>query len=209
MRLRALLGPPIILSIIWAAAIWWPSQRAISSANEELDQAQSQQLALITDIDRLNRTSELIPALDQDIAAVARSIPADAELEGFFATLAQAADDSGVRVNLVSPTEVLDAATTDPNRPVPAGMTAVAISIEAEGDFVSVMSFATSLGELPRMVVVDQVGMIAVEGGTQLVVIDISLRVFSGGSTSAPSLPIEPGAANTLTDDELGLEPAG
>lgn len=202
MRLRALLGPPIILGLVWAGAIWWPSQRAISSANEEADQAQSEQLSLITDIDRLNQTSDLLPSLDRDIAAVARSIPSDAELEGFFATLALAAEQSGVRVNLVSPTEVLDAATTDANRPVPTGMTAVAISVEAEGDFNSVMAFATSLDDLPRMVVVDQVGMVAVEGGTQLVVIDMSLRVFSGGSTSAPSLAVEPNTAATLDLDE-------
>lgn len=179
MRLRALLGPPLVLALIWAAAIWWPAQRAISSATEELDQSESQQLSLITDIGRLDGTSEQQSDLEDDIAVIARSIPSDPMIDTFLNTLALSAEASGVRVNLVSPTEILDATTSDPNRPVPPGMSAIAIVMEAEGSFADVMTFLSSIDDLPRLIVIDQIGMVAVDGATQLIVIDLGLRIFA------------------------------
>ena len=179
MRLQALLGPPLLLGLIWAAAIWWPSQMAISSANEQLEQAESQQLLLVTDIDRLNQTSMQQSDLEADLAAIARSIPNDPHIDTFLGTLASIAEQNGVRVNLVSPTDILNGATSDPNRPVPTGMSAVAIALEAEGDFDDVMAFTSGLDDLSRLVVIDEIGMVALDGDTQLIIVDVSLRIFA------------------------------
>lgn len=179
MRLRALLGPPLLLALIWAAAIWWPSQMALSSANEQIDQSERQQLTLVADIDRLDQTSTQQSDLEADLADIARAIPSDPHIDTFLGTLASTAEQNGVRVNLVSPTDILNTATSDPNRPVPAGMSAIAIAIEAEGTFDDVMAFTSSLDQLSRLVVIDQVGMVALDGDTQLIIVDVSLRIFA------------------------------
>lgn len=184
MRLRALLVPPFILGLIFAAALWWPSQRAISSANDELDQAESQQLLLVTDINRLNQSSLQESGLEADLAAIARSIPNDPEIDTFLGTLASAAELNGVRVNLVSPTDILGAETSDPNRPVPLGMSAIAIAMEAEGSFDNVMTFVSGLDDLSRLVVIDQIGMVALDGDTQLIIVDLTLRIFATESSA-------------------------
>lgn len=208
----------MILGLVWGAAIWWPSQSAISSANEQLEQTQGEQLSLVAEIDRLNDASGQVPDLEGDLAAIARSIPGDPEIDSFLTTLAAAAAQNGVLINLVSPSELLEAGTTDANRPVPVGMTAVSVVLEAQGDFAEVMAFTSQLDQLTRLLVVDHIGMVAVDGQTQVIVIDLSLRIFAGGLTnqstaSATDITINPGdpagviaAANGL--DGIGRERA-
>lgn len=196
MRLRALLAPPLILGLVWGGTIWWPSRSAISSANDQIDRAQSGQLSLVAEIDRLNGVTSQLSDLERDLSEIARSIPSDPDIGDFLTTLAAAADQSGVRINLVSPSEILDSTTTDANRPVPAGMTAVSIIMEAEGDFAEVMAFTNQLDQMSRLVVVDHISMAAVDGAIQVIIVDLSLRIFAGGLTSRPS-----GSTNSLTID--------
>ncbi len=192
MRIRALLGPPLLLGLLWVGAIWWPSQMAISSADEQAERATSEQLALIADIERLDQSSTQQSDLEADLSAIARSIPSDPQVDAFLATLAAAAEQNGVRVNLVSPTGILDSATSDPNRPVPTGMSSVGIALEAEGSFEDVMRFTSSLDDLERLVVIDEIGMVALEGATQVIIIDVSLRIFASTTSSQTAIQ-EPG----------------
>lgn len=199
MRIRSLIGPPVVLTLLWLAAVYVPSQRSISSANDQLVQTQDDQLALVTEIDELNQSESQLPEVERDLEITALAIP-DAPMVGaFVATIAAAAADSGVQVNLVSPTEVLDITTNDPNRTVPSGLTAVVIAIEAEGTFENTMAFAAGLEDLSRLIVVDQLAMVAVDGSDQLIILDMTLRIFATGGPVAADVE----AADPFFDDAL------
>ena len=189
MRIRALLVPPLILGLLWALAVWWPSQQAISSANEQLDRSESEQLSLVTDIDRLNQAASQQSDFASDIATIARSIPSEPAIEPFLKELASSADQAGVQVSLVSPGEILDAGTADANRPVPVGLSAIAITLNFEGSYDEVMAFTTDLNRLSRLVIIDRVSMVANEGETERIVVDMNLRIFSSGTSTEETEP--------------------
>lgn len=192
MRFRAILGPPAVLVLLYTALVWWPSNNAVSSATEALDDTRSEQLALFTEIDRLNETALRLSDIDRDLEDIASLIPSEKNIDSFLDSVATSAEASGVLINLISPTEVLDVSTADATRPVPPGIEAVAFILEAQGDFDQVMAFVDSFDDLSRLVVIDQLSMVAVDGETQMIVIDMSLRIFSGGVASQTTQLAEP-----------------
>ena len=206
MRFAPLLGPPAALGLLWIGALWLPSQSAMEAAEVRLEQSQVDQLALVAEIDALNEIAEILPELQADLTAVAEAVPADPDIDAFLSAVASEAEASGVRVTLISPSQILDSASADASRPVPSGMNAIAFVLEAEGSFDAVMAFTSRLDELRRLVVVDRIGMSAIDGDEQVIVVDMSLRIFSGGIAPQQA---DVTTTSTVSPDQGAVEEGG
>lgn len=192
MRLKPLLLPPILLLAVWALAVWWPSTSAMSTADDRLAAALSEQQVLAAEIDTLSLVATQLPSIDASLADIATALPPEPEVEDFLALLSATATTSDVSVTLVTPNEILDGGSNDLDRTVPTGMTAVAMVIEAEGGFTEVMAFIGEMGELPRLVVIDQIGLASIDGDSNSIVVEMGLRIFSGGA-AASTLDVDAG----------------
>lgn len=186
MRRRALFGPPIVFGLLWAVAVWLPSQSAIAAANDRAAAAQDDQLALVADIDRLNQAAPRLSLLDVDLRLATELVPRDPAVDDFLAALAFEADRAGVLLTLVVPARL---ASVDPGLPV--GVDAVSVLVKADGGFEPMMDFIGSLDGLSRLVVVDRVTMSSAEDTTSSVSTEVSLRIFSNATAALAASPEE------------------
>jgi len=72
---------------------------------------------------------------------------------------------------------------------VPVGLSAIAITLNFEGSYDEVMAFTTDLNRLSRLVIIDRVSMVANEGETERIVVDMNLRIFSSGTSTEETEP--------------------
>jgi Tfp pilus assembly protein PilO len=159
--------------------VWWPFRSETASERDQLAQIQAEQLTLVATLDELNAATDLLGGFDADLERFAIAIPETLELPTFLRELDAQADAAGVQIDLVSPSEVLGGATRDSKRPVPPGMSSVSLSLTGQGPFESTMEFVNRLDDLPRLIVVDTLGLSAVDGNADQIIIDLELRVFT------------------------------
>lgn len=190
MTLRNLLLPPLVLGLLWVAAVWWPAQMLLEREQRELDTQQTQQLSLVSEIDELNQQTDILERIDADRARIDTAVPPNENIDEFLAVIAEQATSAGVNVRVVSPMQILGSDSADPFRPVPGGISAVVFSTSADGSFPAVMTFVRELQELDRMVVVDTLALSAVEGADR-VTVDLGFRVFTTGEGEVSSTGVE------------------
>lgn len=201
MRLRALILPPLVIALLWAGLVWWPSGSMISNENAALEAEQERQLSLLDEIDDLNRIAAIAEDLERDLISMDVAVPASPAVDAFISDVASDAERSGVAVRLLSPTDVLGQDFVDPARPVPAGMTAVSILIAAEGEFEAVMAFVDRLDAGPRLVVVDGLTIATVDGGPEAISVEATVRIFNDTGAAPTAATRSP--EDDLSDAEL------
>jgi len=180
MTIRNLLLPPFVLGLLWLAAIWWPAQMLLDNEQREIDAQQSQQLSLVSEVDRLNQRAALAESIQADRERIDAAIPGAAGIDDFLAVIAERGEANDVNIRAVSPLQIMGPDSADPLRPVPPDTSAVVLSLSADGNFVSAMTFLRDLRELDRLVVIDTLAMSAVEGGGRIS-LDVGLRIFTTG----------------------------
>lgn len=179
MRFRPLLLPPVALAALWAAAVWWPTQSAVATEQDRLAAAQSEQLALVASFDELSSAADRLDVFDADLERFELAIPPTLDMAALVRQIHAEAASSGLRIDLLSPTDVLGGATVDADRPVPAGMASVSMSLMGQAGFEEAIAFVDRLRALPRLVVVDVLGLSAVDGATDQIILDLEFRVFT------------------------------
>ena len=214
MNIRTLVLPPMALTGLWAAAIWWPSQSSVAEEHDRLAAIQSDQLALITEFNDLSSGAEQVDALNAELESLDVAIPPSPDIAAFVRQLDAEADASQFEIDLLAPTLVLGGAATDPDRVVPPGMSSVSFSITGQGSFEAAMAFVDRVMTLPRLIVVDALGLTSVEGDTGQVILDLDLRIFTTDQMTGSDLgqvvafdePAEPNELDDL-DDSVDLTP--
>jgi len=202
MNKRAIILPPVALVVLWFTAIWWPARSAVSNEEDRLAAIQTDQLALITEFDGLNAASDQLDSLNAEVAGLDVAIPSRAGVAAFVRQLDAESLATDFRIEVLAPTLVLGGTTLDPDRAVPAGMSSISFSLTGQGSFEAAMEFVDQVATLPRLVVIDELGLTSIEGESGQVILDLDVRVFTTEqmTSTATNAILGSGEASELDD---------
>jgi Tfp pilus assembly protein PilO len=192
-----------------------PKMNQVSSANDQLEQAQSQEATLQSQLAALQQAQQDAPAARETIRRVDDAIPPTVDQQGFILLLQNAADQAGVDLFTITPGgPTFDAAT---------GLTSIDTTLTVEGSYFAITEFLFNIETLPRAAKVTSLtvapaGDSATGGGltataaVTLYTTDQSAGPGSspgpttdGGTTAAPASP-----AASPSPGEVGvLQPGG
>ena len=215
-----LIGAAAALGVLvfWFIFLWSPQGSKISKAKERKVQAESEQQELQLRIARLKSLQQQEPQKRAQLESLRVAIPDEPNLAQFILDANTAANISGIQFLSISPSP--PAAATGPTgsaaAPAPSPATPAAgakpavinLQMSVSGGYFQVVDFINRLNGLPRLVVIDSLGLTAGPAGPQAAAsttglnVSITARMFVSeaapvaGSTGAP---ITPGGATTTT----------
>jgi Tfp pilus assembly protein PilO len=170
---------PIIAGVISAAVallavvlLVLPKMSDVSTAEEELQSAEDQEVALAAQLDALQDAEAAAPKTEQEIGAIEEQVPPTANLPSLFRLLQGAADRSAVDFFSFSP------GTPAPN----AGGTysSIASQVTVSGGYFAIDEFLFLLETLPRAAKVTTLAVTpsgAATGGTTISTSNLQLQV--------------------------------
>ena len=182
-------GPIIaaIVAVVLAVALFFllvfPKMGEVGEAEDELEQAQQEELTLQTELSRLQAAREQAPQIQRQLARFRRQIPPVADLPGVINQLQDVADVAGVDFFAISPGT--PAAT-------PTGSAAeIPAQVQVVGSFFPVDEFLFRLETLPRASKV--VNVTVSEGPEGLPQIDVTLdvRFYTTDTEAGPGAAVE------------------
>jgi Tfp pilus assembly protein PilO len=182
-RHLALVSAAVVLVLVaWFLLLWSPKGAQLADARDRRTAAQDRATQLQAKLGQLQAAQRKGPALEQLAETVRSAVPSTPDLAAFLLSVDDAAAKAKVTYQAVSPTPVQLSTTGGPNE--------IPISFTVEGGWSAVLDFMDRLVALPRVVVLDRVGL---NGGTDAAAttIGVSLtgRVFTTAAPSAPTAP--------------------
>jgi Tfp pilus assembly protein PilO len=175
-----LAGPSLLVVLLWAVATLVPA--ALDDTDEQLAETEEIRTLLFSDLadarDLPDEPDELAD-LDDRIAAAEVAVPEVVELAAFIRDVGAVGDQSGVSVEQIAPLSVTSDSDPESLISLPAETSSVTISVGASGTYEQVMTFASELRQLDRLVVTDLVALTADEEDSSLVTLDLELRIFT------------------------------
>jgi Tfp pilus assembly protein PilO len=172
----------VVLAAVLFALLVYPTFGDISETQDQLEQAQDQQVLLEAELARLQEAQEDLPRLRRQLARFGRAVPPVADLPGLINQLQNAADVSGVDFFSISPGDPL---------PVTGGrVSEVPAQVQVIGSFFPVDEFLFRLETGPRASKV--VNITVAEGPEGLPQIDVLLdvRFYTTDTEAGPGAPV-------------------
>jgi Tfp pilus assembly protein PilO len=156
-----------LLAVLAVAFLVFPKMGDVDEAEQRLERAEQEEVALQTELSRLQAAAENADQLRRELARFRRAVPPVADLPGLINELQTSADVAGVDFFSVAPTDPL---------PVPAGNAAeVPAQIQVVGGFFPVDEFLFRLETLQRASKVT--GVSVAEGPDGLPQLQVTLEV--------------------------------
>jgi Tfp pilus assembly protein PilO len=182
-------GPIIaaVVTLVLAIAVFfllvYPKMGEVRETEDELEQAQQEELTLQTELDRLQAAREQAPEIQRQLARFRRQIPPVADLPGLINELQDIADISGVDFFAISPGT--PTATTQGAAEIPA-------TVQVIGTFFPVDEFLFRLETMPRAA--KAVSVTVAEGPEGLPQIDVTMdvRFYTTDTEAGPGAAVEP-----------------
>jgi type IV pilus assembly protein PilO len=185
---RAPLIAGIILVVLAVAAFFLlvrPKIGEVGEAEEDLEQAEQEELTLRTELERLQALRDEAPEIQRQLARFRRQIPPVADLPGLINELQDIADVSGVDFFAISP--------GTPAAAPGGGAAEIPATIQVVGTFFPVDEFLFRLETLPRAA--KAVSVTVAEGPEGLPQIDVTMdvRFYTTDTEAGPgAAPEEP-----------------
>jgi Tfp pilus assembly protein PilO len=203
-----------VLLAVWFLLLWSPQGNKLSDAKKRTAAAETQNSQLQLRLSRLQAAQKDAPELMATGEELRRAVPASPDLAQFILDANDAATAAGVDFLSISP--------QPPQAPSGAGPSVVSLQISVTGSYAEVINYLDRLDDLPRLVVVDKLGLTpggAAGGAPDDLSVSITARMFTtavpvganapktstGGATTATTTPggstttTAPGAATTTT----------
>ena len=198
-------GGALLLLAVWFLFLWGPQGNKLSDAKKRTTTAEAQNSQLQLRLARLQAAQKGAPELMATGEALRRAIPATPDLAQFILDANDAATAAGVDFLSISP--------APPVPPPGAGPAEVHLQIAVTGSYAEVIDYLDRLDDLPRLVVVDTLGLTpgATEGGAaDDLSVAITARMFttavpattttgSAGATGGTTTTTAPGGSTTTT----------
>ena len=201
-------GVAAVLLILWFMFLWSPQGNKLTDAKKRSDAAETQNSSLEVRLTRLKAAQKDAPELMAKGERLRRAIPETPELAQFILDANDAASQSGVDFLSISP--------TPPSPGVSAAAPSeVRLSISVTGTYFEVLDYLDRLDDLPRLVVVDSLGLTpgggdSNTGSQDAMSVAITARMFT---TAAPptTAPVNPaaGAAGAAGSTTTTTAPGG
>jgi Tfp pilus assembly protein PilO len=159
----------IVVVMVWNLLIFAPKGRHLSAAKKDAQAAQTAEVTLRSQLDRLVQISHNGPEIAAELGKLSAAVPSSPDLDGFILSANQIAVQSGIDFLSVAPS-IIQAGTTGPS--------VIPLSIQVQGGFFQVLDYLNRLEDMGRLVVVDA--------------INVTSGAASGGSSSAGQVPTGP-----------------
>jgi Tfp pilus assembly protein PilO len=191
-----------------------PKMNEVSSANDQLDQAVSQEGTLRSQLAALQQAQQDAPQARETIRRVDQAIPPTVDQQGLILLLQNAADQAGVDLFTITPGgPTFDAAT---------GLTSIDNTMTVNGSYFAVTEFMFNIETLPRAAKISSLtvspsgdsaigGGLTATGSVTVYTTDQSAGpgsapgpTSSGGTTATPTTP-----AASPCPGEASLQPEG
>jgi Tfp pilus assembly protein PilO len=182
---RAPLIAGLIIFVLALAAVFFlvlPKISDIGEAEDRLEQVEQDEVALQTELSRLQEAAENAPQLRRELARFRRAVPPVADLPGLINLLQTAADTSGV-----------DFFSIAPGAPVAApqgGAAEIPASIQVIGGFFPVDEFLFRLETLQRASKVPTITVSEGPDGLPQVQIQLEVRFFTTDTAAGPGAAV-------------------
>jgi Tfp pilus assembly protein PilO len=176
-----------ILALLLIVFLVLPKLAQVSSAQQELDEAQAQQKTLSSRLAALQQAREEAPQNQAAIRRAEQQVPPTADLPGMILLLRNAAAGSGVQVLSLTPGTP---ATSPDNR-----FSNISVSASGEGTYFSIVDYLYAIETMPRAATVESIDLTPAGGSTLSFVATLTLFTsdVSSGPGSEPG-PTESGA---------------
>ena len=198
-------GGAALLLLLWYFLLWSPQGKNIDDARERKETAEQQAQELTVRLDRLREQKRTEAATRGQIELLRVAIPDQPNLAQFILDANDAATRSGIDFLSVSPTP--PAAATTPVAGATSTPAEIRLALSITGGYFQVIDFVNRLNELPRLVVIDTLGVTASGEATQLSV-QLAARMFVSsvppGVAPSPGAAPAPGAPTTTTTTAPG-----
>ena len=192
-----------VLGAVLVTALWWffvisPMNTRIADAEGQLQTAEDDELVLRTRLAGLKKIQENQLTYRSAIGALDAAIPPTPQMPALIDTLAELAEDSGVRWDsgtYGNPAEVEGESYYE-----------IPVSLAVEGQFFEVLSYLYGIADLERIVRIDAVTLTPSEdeNGFTVETVSISAMAFTTGNVVLPGVPEETPETTTTTAPEEG-----
>ncbi|HEX2032044.1 MAG TPA: type 4a pilus biogenesis protein PilO [Actinomycetota bacterium] len=171
-----------LVAVLVFVFLVFPKFGQIDEAEQDLREAEQQELALEAELARLRAAAEDLPRLQRQLARFRRAVPPVADLPGLINDLQDAANVAGVEFFSISPSQPVAGP----------GATEIPAQVQVIGTFFPVDEFLFRLETLRRAAEVDSIQV--AEGPDSLPQIDVIMQVtfFTTDPTAGPGAGIEP-----------------
>jgi len=193
MNRRALLFGAIgsvLLLLLWYFMLWNPRQAEIQAAQARTEAAEAQAATLEGEIQRLQEAQRDEPLKQARRGELQAAAPDDPALGQFILDVNSAANASGIDFMTISQ--------TPPTPSETGGLSTITLNFSIAGGYFQVLDFMNRLTDLPRLVVIDSVGLSPGESGR--VSASLGTRMFTTATgIDAPTTTTTAPAATTTT----------
>ena len=152
-------GVAVAMVLAWWFLLWGPRNRSYNDANAAAQQAQAQVTQLQAQYNRLLSIKQQIPAFQAELAKLQTAVPDKPQLDQIILNINSAAVESGVQLLSISPTPPAAASSTGAATAPTAAPPAIRVSLSLKGGYDQVLDFINRLDGLPRLLVIDTVGL--------------------------------------------------
>jgi Tfp pilus assembly protein PilO len=194
-----------LLAVLAVAFLVLPKMGDVDEAEQRLERAEQEEVALQTELSRLQAAAENADQLRRELARFRRAVPPVADLPGVINELQTSADVAGVDFFSVAPTGPL---------PVPAGDAAeVPAQIQVVGGFFPVDEFLFRLETLQRASKVTTLSVAEGPDGLPQLQVTLDVRFYTtdidAGPGAAPPAPAGAEASPSASPSPGGGPAAG
>lgn len=171
-RRIAMIGAAVAVAIVlvWYFALWHPQQAKVASAHKANAAAELQVDQLRARSVGLDALKPKIPADKATLAQLDAAVPRAPQLDTLLDEINGAEAQSGVTLNVLTPSVLPSAATSAGSPSLPT----VGLTISFRGTSSQALSFVTDLEAQPRLMTVDTLSL----SGTGTVTGQVTTRVF-------------------------------
>ena len=152
-------GVIVALVLLWWFLLWSPRNRSYNDANAAAQQAEAQLTQLQAQYNRLESIKQQIPQLQAQLAKMQVAVPDKPELDQIILNINDSAVRSGVQLLSVSPTPPAATGTPAAGGAASTAPPAIRVSLSLKGDYDQVLDFINRLDALPRLLVIDSLGL--------------------------------------------------
>jgi Tfp pilus assembly protein PilO len=190
----------LVLALLLFFLLVWPTFGDIGETQDNLEQAENEEVLLQAELARLQAAQEDLPRLQRQLARFRRSVPPVADLPGLINQLQTAADVSGVDFFAVSP--------GDPT-PVPgAQVSEVPSSIQVIGTFFPVDEFLFRLETGHRASKVVNVAVAEGPEGLPQISVTLDVRFYTTDTDAGPGAAVPQPSPSPSPSPSPGASPS-
>ncbi|MEM9466650.1 MAG: type 4a pilus biogenesis protein PilO [Actinomycetota bacterium] len=150
-------APPALVVVAVLGLGVWPSYRANDDADARRAAAEAQMIDLQLRVATLTPLAENGDLLENQLIALDALVPGEHDIAGFIVELDGIADDLGVELRDVVPSQASDREVEDAG--TPGGWSSVGLNVRVVGSYLDLIDFVEATTRTERLAVIDSINI--------------------------------------------------